>query len=90
MINQLDIAANRPETADIMRRVRDAQWWSNLAFAQRPIYVYRRANGLIILSFVTIATGVTLIATIHPDTFYMSGNREEWRESWMQMGDRRY
>lgn len=93
MINQLDVSATRPETADLMRRIRDAQWWANLAFAQHawpgpPINVYQQADGLITLS-VGPGTG-TLLASIWANPSHMSGQREEWREAWMQMGDRRY
>lgn len=80
-----------PPTADEGRMLRDAQWWANLAFDQRPVHVYRSTDGLLYMSKETVETaGHFLVATVQPNPFYLSGTREEWRERHMLFGDRRY
>ena len=88
MINDLNIAPT-PPTANLQRMIRNAQWRANLPFKQRTIYVYANAKGLLSLQTATVA-GSTLLATVRPNRFYQSGQREEWRERWQQMGDRTY
>jgi hypothetical protein len=87
LINDLFLTP-APQRSDLARVLRDAQWWANLPAAQGPVNVYRNAEGLLVLSKETMAG--TLIGTVHPDPFYLSGQREEWREAFMHLGDRRY
>ena len=89
MINDLNIAPTPPST-DLQRMLRNAQWRANLPFKQRPIYVFRNAKGVLSLQTASTVTGSTQVALIRPNRFYQSGQREEWRERWQQMGDRTY
>lgn len=87
MINDLNIAPT-PASANLQRMIRNAQWRANLPFAQQTILVVANAKGL--LSLQTAVGTNTLLATVRPNRFYQSGQREEWRERWQQMGDRTY
>jgi hypothetical protein len=95
MINDLFQNESTPTsiaTTEFARIRRDAIWWSNLHQNQGPVYVYRGASGRYFLSRTTITgTGApTLVTTVLPNTVYQSGERQEWREWQMQLGDRRF
>lgn len=89
LINDLHIAPGPGPgiaTTEFPRIHRDAIWWANLPHNRRPINIYLD-NGRYVLS--PGAGPGTLIATIRPDMQYASGEREEWREWQMWLGDRR-
>lgn len=89
MINDLNIAPT-PASADLQRMIRNAQWRANLPFKQQTVYVYADAKGVLSLHTAVAGTGFTQLALVRPNRFYQSGQREEWRERWQQMGDRTY
>lgn len=76
-------------TTEFARIRRDAIWWSNLHQNQGTIFIYQGADGRFFLS--RLGTGVTgtLVTAIMPNPVYLSGERPEWREWQMQLGDRR-
>ena len=90
LINDLHLAhSSMQQTANRARMLREAIWWANLSKAQGTVYIYQDARGLLTLSRVPAAG--TLVATVIPDPMqYRSGEREEWREWQMHLGDRRY
>lgn len=88
MINDLNIAPT-PASADLQRMIRNAQWRANLPFAQQVVYVVEAKGGLLALA-TTLPADTGPLATVRPNRFYQSGQREEWRERWQQMGDRTY
>lgn len=92
MINDLFMNNSTPSsapTAEFARIQRDAIWWSNLHQNQGPIFIYQNAVGRFFLS--RLGTGVTgtLITAVRPNPIYQSGERQEWREWQMHLGDRR-
>lgn len=93
MINDLFMNNSTPSsapTAEFARIRRDAIWWANLHQRQGTIFIYQNAAGRFFLSRSgTGVTGGTLITAVPPNPVYLSGERQEWREWQMQLGDRR-